>query len=228
MSGLVWLLGAFTHQVNSEFYKETVTLIVGAAKVQYTLHKGLLCFYSDFFRAALNGSFKEATERRVELSEVDIVVFEAFQVWLYTQSFPKNELAPTKAHLEWSVLVKLWIFGDGHQIPLLQNNAMDAMLDKVTKDSEVPALWMNHAYENTTSKSHLRKALVDTIAYRALTNDDTGVNAPFADSTRLWSTQVSLDVMAEMDRGWRSKAPRYTIPKREKCYYHVHSGTEHC
>ncbi|KAI4850205.1 hypothetical protein E4T44_02886 [Aureobasidium sp. EXF-8845] len=44
-----------------QFYKETVTLVTGAAKVQYTLHKGLLCFYSDFFRAALNGSFKEAS-----------------------------------------------------------------------------------------------------------------------------------------------------------------------
>ncbi|KAI4759558.1 hypothetical protein E4T52_02335 [Aureobasidium sp. EXF-3400] len=211
-----------------EFYKEPVTLIVGTAKKQYTLHKGLLCFYSDFFRAALNGSFKEATERKVELPEVQIDVFEAFQVWLYTQTFPKNETVPGKVYLEWNLLIKLWIFGDGHQIPLLQNNAMDAMLDKVRQDREVPVYSMTHAYENTTSKSHLRKALVDIIAYRATINVDAGVDSLFSNAAQYWPAQVSLDVIAEMERGWEKRASRYELPKRDKCHYHVHSGTEHC
>jgi hypothetical protein len=125
-------------------------------------------------------------------------------------------------------LIKLWIFGDKHQIPLLQNDAIDAMLDKVNRGAQVPVHWMTYAYENTTSKSHLRKALVDFIAYRALISDDTGVSAFFSDGTELWSMQVSLDIMVEMERGWSNHASRAYLPAREKCYYHVHAGTEHC
>lgn len=161
------LLGALTDHLDSGLYRSSVTLIVGAAKVQYTLHKGILCFYSDFFRAALNGSSKEATERRIELPEVQIDVFEAFQVWLYTQSLPKNEIVPTKVYPEWSLLVSLWIFADGHQIPLFQNNVMDAMLGKVNKDLELPTRVLNLAYDNTLAISPLRKAVTEIMVYRS-------------------------------------------------------------
>lgn len=57
-----------------------MTIIVGKEKKAYNLHKDLLCFYSDYFRAALNGNFKEAAEGKLELPNVTISIFEAFQV----------------------------------------------------------------------------------------------------------------------------------------------------
>ncbi|KAH0358044.1 hypothetical protein KCU83_g488, partial [Aureobasidium melanogenum] len=36
---------------SSKSYKEPVTLIVGATKEHYILHKDLLCFYSDIWLA---------------------------------------------------------------------------------------------------------------------------------------------------------------------------------
>ena len=87
---------------------------------------------------------------------------------------------------------------------------------------------MNDAYDNTTSKSHLRKALIDIIAYRASMNDGAGVHSSFANAAQHWSGQVCLDVMAEMERGWKKKVLRSYLPRRDKCYYHVHFGTEHC
>lgn len=56
---------------HSEHFQESVILIVGPKKKAYTLHKELLCFYSDYFRAAFNGSFKEATERKIEVPSVE-------------------------------------------------------------------------------------------------------------------------------------------------------------
>jgi hypothetical protein len=225
------LLGALTDHLDSGLYRSSVILIVGTAKVQYTLHKDLLCFYSDFFRAALNGSFKEATEHRIELPEVQIDVFEAFQVWLYTQSLPRNEIVPTKVYPEWSLLVGLWIFGDGHQTPLFQNNVMDAMLAKVDEDLQVPTKVLNLAYDNTLPNSPLRKALTDIMVYRS--KMPTGDNSDEIKLTPLgvledWPKQACLDVIAEMSRGWTNKAPRHCIPKREKCHYHVHAKDEHC
>lgn len=71
---------------DSKLYKKTVQVIVDSGQEKFILHKDLLCFYSDFFRAAFNGSFKEATEGKVELPDVEVEIFEAFQVWLYSRT----------------------------------------------------------------------------------------------------------------------------------------------
>jgi hypothetical protein len=208
----------YTDHFDSKSYKHTAVLIVGAPKESYILHKDLLCFYSDFFRAAFNGSFKEAVECKIELPDTEVDTFEAFQVWLYTQSLPKNEVDPNKIYLHWPLLVKLWSFGDKYQIPLLQNNVMNAILDKVDTEKEVPIFVVKLAYENTTSNSRLRKALVDIIAYRSSMNKDTGVNTHFTSASLTWPAQTLVDVMTEMDLGWRSQGSRYGMSKREKCY----------
>jgi hypothetical protein len=230
-SVLTALLGAFTHHLDSKSYKETVVLVVGATKECYTLHKDLLCFYSDFFRAAFNGSFKEATERKIELLEVETHVFEAFQVWLYTQDLPQIDNVSKDTYTDWSLLIKLWIFGDKYQIPLLQNNTMDKIVDKLDKDRNNPLLWITHVYENTTVNSVLRKAVVDAMSYRSRMPD--GKNYHKIEETCLkdpddWPKQACLDVMAEMSRGWANQAKRFAFPMREKCYYHVHADGEHC
>ena len=227
MSILFWLLDALTDHIDSGLYRESVTLVVGTLKLQYTLHKGLLCFYSDFFRAALNGSFKEAKDRRIEFPEVDI----AFQVWLYTQNLPKNEVVSTKFYPEWPLLIKLWIFGDGHQIPLLQNSVMDAIIDKVEKDNHIPIKELNLAYSDTLPGSPLHKAFTDIMVYRSMMPGDK--NCGNVESSCLawsddWPKQACLDVMAEMSRGWINKASRPSMPMREKGYYHVHLKGEHC
>jgi hypothetical protein len=75
-----------------------------------------LCFYSDFFRAAFEGSFKEATEGKVELSDVTVDTFEAFQVWLYSQSLRNIEdpqdSSTHSALPDFATLARLWVFGD--------------------------------------------------------------------------------------------------------------------
>ncbi|KAI5212219.1 hypothetical protein E4T42_01327 [Aureobasidium subglaciale] len=76
-------------------YKNTVTIVVGPEKEPYTLHKELLCFYSDFFRAAFQGSFKEATEGRIELLDVQVDTFESFQNCAIDAIIKKTELSKT-------------------------------------------------------------------------------------------------------------------------------------
>ncbi|THY15521.1 hypothetical protein D6D00_09331 [Aureobasidium pullulans] len=213
---------------SSKSYKETVVLIVGPSKEAYTLHKDLLCFYSDFFRAAFNGSFKEATERKIELPDLETNVFEAFQVWLYTQSLPKNEEEPnTKIYPEWSLLASLWIFGDKHRIPLLQNTVMDAFIAKVDIDHQTPLLVMNMIYENTLPESPLRKAVIDIVAHRSgMLGEKGGKGACLLQ--RWWTLEACMDLMAVMCAGWTHKTERTIMPEKDKCHYHIHAAGEHC
>jgi hypothetical protein len=187
------------------------------------LHKDLLCYYSDFFRAAFDGSFREAFERKIELPDVETDVFEAFQFWLYTQGLPGNEFDPDEIHPEWSLLVKLWIFGDQHQTPLLQNHVLDVMWSKIT-DSGNPLFMIEYVYENTTSSSPLRKVVIDLMLHRAEMGQMPGEDFTLAD-------QACTDMMvAAINLGSGDRNQEY-VNRRERfhrCHYHVHAEGEHC
>jgi hypothetical protein len=45
-------------------------VVAGDENKAYSLHIDLLCFYSDYSRAALKGSSKEATEHKIEISPI--------------------------------------------------------------------------------------------------------------------------------------------------------------
>lgn len=66
-----------------------MTILVGAEKKSYHVHKDIICCYSEYFRAAYNGRWKEAKEG-VTLEDVEVEVFNLFVHWLYTQEFPRK------------------------------------------------------------------------------------------------------------------------------------------
>jgi hypothetical protein len=64
--------------------------VVSQSKQDFTIHKDLLVFYSDYFRAAFNGSFVEATDKKIDLFDVDQKVFEHFHAWIYTRKLASD------------------------------------------------------------------------------------------------------------------------------------------
>jgi hypothetical protein len=136
-----------------------VTLIVGKEKKAYILHKNLLCLYSDYFRAAFNGQFKETTERKLELPDVETSLFDEFQVWLYTR-----ELQGPPG-LQFRFLTDMWILGDQHQIPLLQNQAMDKIFAKRAENNCFAISVVPEVFAKTAAGSPLRKAVIEIIAF---------------------------------------------------------------
>lgn len=77
-------------------------VLVGPEKYRFEIHKTLVCGESDFFKAALNGNFKEA-DGTITLPEQDPATFKSFVYWLYTGSlrgfyYPKSD-SPTMAEL---------------------------------------------------------------------------------------------------------------------------------
>jgi hypothetical protein len=202
----------------SEHFQGTVSLIIGKEKKAYMLHKDLLCFYSDYFRAAFNGSFKEAAELKLELPDVETFVFDEFQVWLYThelQGPPKDQF---------NFLANMWIFGDQYQLPLLQNQAMDKVFARLTETSEFNMSVVPAVYAKTVAGSPLRKAVIEIVGWTM------GLDAWqtwFGVSN--WTTECLTDLMLTVHQARVSKDVTFPeLPKRDKCFFHVHGKDEHC
>ncbi|KEQ81747.1 hypothetical protein M438DRAFT_367628 [Aureobasidium pullulans EXF-150] len=155
---------------SKKHYKNTVVLSVGPSKQEFTVHKELLCFYSDFFRAAFNGSFKEATEGRIELPDAQVDVFESFQVWLYSRSLLNTEDLQDQPDYQkypsFSALARLWVFGDKYQIPLLQNCVIDSILEKQKQSNRFNTCIVRIAYQDTIQESPLRRLAIDISVFR--------------------------------------------------------------
>ncbi|KAH0372210.1 hypothetical protein KCU65_g1355, partial [Aureobasidium melanogenum] len=218
-------------QPSRKHFKQTVTIHVGTFKQPFILHKGLLCFYSDFFRAALEGSFKEANEGKVELPDVKVEVFEAFQVWLYSRSLRNiedhEESSERQKLPSFQTLAHLWVFGDKYQIPLLQNNCIDALLAKNKEESQFDTTVVQIAYFDTMHGSPLRKLAIDICVFdmcHGPAHKSIFINA----NSPNWSQEALIDFASCISAAWQHKLPWGAVPSRDKCHYHVHAAGERC
>ena len=127
------------------------------------MHKELICYHSDFFRATLDGSFNEAENNVVDLPEDDVEVFKDFETWLYTKKL-LNVKKVTQKSLH---LIKVFIFADKIRVLGLKNATLDKLRMRATKDHIAPATpdAIHYAWENTAAGSPLRRLLTDIFAY---------------------------------------------------------------
>lgn len=195
------------------------------------LHKGLLCFYSDFFRAAFEGSFKEANEGKIELLDARIDVFETFQVWLYSQSLrnveDSEDSSMPSGFPSFEILARLWVFGDKCQIPLLQNSAIDALMDRGKETNEFHTKVVQVAYSDTLQDSPLRRFAIESCVFEMFHRH--GEQSIFRDGNLCyWCKEALVDFARCMSDAWERKLPWGKMPDRTKCHYHVHANGEHC
>ncbi|KAG9518825.1 hypothetical protein KCU93_g8297, partial [Aureobasidium melanogenum] len=200
---------------SKQFRGGFVTVIVGSTKEAFSIHKDLLVFYSDYFRAAFNGSFTEATEGRIELLDVQQDLFQDFHGWLYTRKLLED--------LGWFRLVDFWIFGDRFQVPLLQNCVMDEIFAKEKRDARLllyrlPLYWMSTVYVKTVDGSPLRKAIVELLAYHSVLEDEDG-GIMTARKSHNFTIEMLQDLVKELNAARKNYGK---APKRDKCFFHVH------
>lgn len=209
---------------HSEHLQSTVTLIVGKHDKAYVLHKDLLCFYSDYFRAAFDGPFKEAAERKLRLPDVEENVFDRVQLWLYT----RNLQLPTDDSDIFEILVDLWIFGDQHQIPLLQNRVMDELFDRCEAADSVASYLIGTVYAKTLAGSPLRKAFIEIVAWSMKIEPDAGIFI-CPEQSEYWTKDSLIDLVFAINQARLSKTVSYPdLPRRPKCFFHIHGKDEHC
>ncbi|KAI4717950.1 hypothetical protein E4T48_05856 [Aureobasidium sp. EXF-10727] len=213
--------GSNLRTTHRKHFQGLVTIVVGPSKKEFAVHKDLLIFYSDYFRAAFDGSFVEAIDKKIELCDVQKGVFENFHAWLYTRKL----VAEDDKVLGWFALQKLWIFGDRFQVPMLQNQVIDEIINKTEPD--VSRGLLKRTYESTHVGSPLRKALINIVTHEmVLVDEEKSILAD--EHLEEFTPEILRDILQEVCATYNDKPSTHTMPKRDKCFFHVHGKDEHC
>ena len=121
-------------------------------------------------------------------------------------------------------LVSMWVFGDQHQVPLLQNKAMDKLLAEIARTKTVFLDVVPELYAKTPAGSPLRKVFMEIIGWTVDLRDWRSFNG-IAD----WTVECLTDLMLAANEARFSKEVTFASqPKRDKCFFHVHARDEHC
>lgn len=62
-----------------------MSVLVGFDQIRFTVHRGLVCRYSEYFRGAFEGNFVEGQKQEVLLNQESAKDFALFLSWLYGQ-----------------------------------------------------------------------------------------------------------------------------------------------
>lgn len=168
-------------------------------KKKFVVHEALLIHYSAFFRAALQGGFKEAETKSVTLEEDWPFIFEIFVHWMYYERFPSAEHLDDEQLVKQyenskeegevgcqhksksEVLIRLYLLGDQYQVPLLRNHVLICLFKHSC--SKAAYLFPNYhvcnlSFDKLAAKDPLRRFLVDCACRykkRMYRHKDTGV-----------------------------------------------------
>lgn len=141
------------------------------------MHRDLLSFYSGYFRAALNGGFAEAGSGIVKLEIEEPDVFEGFVQWIYTTKARTDEITKQNESEYFSSIVKLWIFADRRDIPLLMNEMVDSSQQSMLTAWILPESTIAEIYNNTAEGSGLRRVIVHM--FSSLSGDNVAANMQY-------------------------------------------------
>jgi len=141
--------------------------------IEYYVQKAFLMHYSDYFRKALSGTWKEAEDGVVKLVDVEPAVFNLFLEWLYTQQVPNdcseyNRIANAGLQFTFSNTgplwkIKLYVFADRFAVAKLRT----ALNRQIVNDPEAVSriTWDNfsvtYAFDNLPSTNPLLDLFVD-------------------------------------------------------------------
>jgi hypothetical protein len=182
----------------SSAYGSQATIIIGTDDDKRIFHvdQSLLTFYSGYFRAALSGRWTAAEDDAIRLDTETPRTFERFVSWLYTRSITDDD--DEKANCQ--LIIDLWLFADRREIPLLMNEMLDALKDRIVTEKTIPTTLLGTTYECTMPGSALRRMIV-----HAITN--TASERLMADDSKkaLWPHDALWDTAKELLRIPRSQ-----------------------
>ncbi|KXT11297.1 hypothetical protein AC579_1667 [Pseudocercospora musae] len=208
----------------TQTYNSIVRIRAGkAANVEvFEVHKGILWFYSGYFRTAFNGRWKEAEEGAIDMPTISPNIFKHFIHWAYSRRLEvANKHSPSAND---RLLLNLWIFGDAHEIPLLQNEVITRIHRNMVKTWRVPsASQINYVYENAMPQSLLRGFLIDIYA-----GTMSSTSLARSEAKTAWCRDALFDVLQIVWReGWLQQG-RADVEKWDVCKYHVHEQGVRC
>ncbi|QDS76608.1 hypothetical protein FKW77_007676 [Venturia effusa] len=207
-----------------------VTISVGAdfgESKEFVLPMEYLTSVSPYFEKAFEGSFREAGEKKIGLSNVEPDTFSIYVEWLHSRQIvdvdggrfdgKKDALTEKARHM---ALLKLYIFADEYDNPQFRRDTLHAFTRYTNKYTEcVGPDAICQAYDRLPPNSPLLRFLVDHYAYEwsPRTPDPAGTKLPIQ---FLYIVAIKLRAQA-VDH----QLPRSTkSPYLNDCDYHEHDG----
>lgn len=206
-------------------YNNIIFILVGPEKVKFGVHQGVLVQRSPFFQAALTGKFKEAMEGRIILHDGDPDVFAVFVSWLYTTKL-ENMVDETSSCTKVR-LIKLYLFADRYDVPILRNDVIDALYKNWKEDPRLPISYFQEVYDTTPPRDPLRRLFVDLIT------SDTKISESVLESHEYYPKEMLLDLVGALsnqlapfrERAWNWEPNEVMICS----IYHTHEdGSANC
>lgn len=144
-------------------------MIVENGEFAFNIHEKILRNTSAFFDKALSGTWKEATERTVEMPLDEAEIYKIYAQWLYTGMLPSSLGGSDNGHTTFLTLAKAWVFGDKVLDSNFQNTIIDAIKERRVWERLASAVYLSDLndpvipfiYNNTTKQSPLRRLLID-------------------------------------------------------------------
>jgi hypothetical protein len=203
---------------------------VGSEEAKYVLHKNFVCSKSDFFRAAMEGEWKESKEKVVRLPNVQPATFTIYIGWIYAgildlQSEPEPPQRssaskvpnPEVANATFDTLVDAYALGEMVQDAGFRNGLVNELIKAVEGFSVIPsATTVSGMWIKVSEGSKLARLMVDywcSCNYSKKPYRDSRAGLPSGFMAEMAAVSVE-----EIDTG---RAKRRPI-NRPKCFYHDH------
>ncbi|KAK5132464.1 hypothetical protein LTR08_009075 [Meristemomyces frigidus] len=206
---------------------EAIVVLVGEAENRFVVHQNVLCTSSNFFRKAIEGSWKEGEEKQVRLKEAEVSSFEIYIAWLYTGTLEicgedKVE-GCTRNSKYYKCVGEAAQMGDFLEDRNFSNALVDELLSVMRPGGRVPQPpLIQTAYDMLPHKCGLCRLLVDFYSCYAK-------GAWFEHHADQIPTEFMTDIAMAAIRE-RQMALRDRFPmNRERCFYHEHKDdTDKC
>jgi hypothetical protein len=193
---------------------KTVKLASTKDEVVVSIHKELLCFFSSYYSAALNGNFLEAQKDQfeVELSGGDL---KSFATWIYTGDLSRSTTRRCS--------ITLYIFADLVDIIALRHKTVSSLARGKLLEYDLA----NLVHDNLPPKSPLRRYMLDSyIAHwePIFDDEDTCILEGDTDSDYR-PANFTFHVMMGITFRTRKDPPGCTCC-HDVCQYHEHLSKE--
>jgi hypothetical protein len=210
-------------------YDEILTVTVdtpGSVVKTFQVYRGVLCHYSDYFRALLNGGWKDSAGN-ISLDDVSPKIFGFFFYRLNT-----GELSPIdRDHTDiWDIILRSYHFADFYMIQGFASRVLDLFISTLITEWKISLDILVAIYDNTPESSMLRKVLAKFLF-------ETSDMAVTPEQRKVFPSEILWDII-EVSRKEKSgldcfslvwvNKPRYIRAKKEYfCkFYHDHPKLE--
>ncbi|KAK5136982.1 hypothetical protein LTR08_001489 [Meristemomyces frigidus] len=142
-----------------------ITISIDKDTQKYKVQRALLTSASPWFETALGERFQEGQTRTLRFPGTSPDVVQAFIHWLFYRNlnavFPCDRMQTNDVQTAYVQMtsVRLWIFGQEHLLPKLQNGAMRVLHDNITW-AVLHLATLKEAYQGSPECSVLRKRVM--------------------------------------------------------------------